>query len=75
MLFNYMTIARDYLSARIKNEKGITAIEYAIIGVAMSSALYYIFNDGNFLETLRQAWATMGSKITSSGNILGSSGA
>lgn len=57
-------------SARFHQDKGITAIEYAIIGVAMSSALYYIFNDGNFLQTLSNAWKKMGSNITNSGNIL-----
>ncbi|PNQ71301.1 Flp family type IVb pilin [Vibrio agarivorans] len=54
----------------LNNEDGITAIEYAIIGVAMSSALFYIFDDGNFLGSLEQAWKTMSTKITSSGNIL-----
>ncbi|MFP2428860.1 Flp family type IVb pilin [Enterobacter ludwigii] len=58
------------LSTRLQQEKGITAIEYAIIGVAMSTALYFIFNDGNFLQTLRNAWSKMGSNITNAGNIL-----
>ncbi|MGN8010297.1 Flp family type IVb pilin [Enterobacter sp. 22325] len=58
------------VTTQFHQEKGITAIEYAIIGVAMSSALYFIFNDGNFLQTLRSAWAKMGTNITNAGNIL-----
>jgi len=35
-----------------KDERGITAIEYAIIGVAMSSALFFIFDKGGFIQSL-----------------------
>ncbi|MFP2428859.1 Flp family type IVb pilin [Enterobacter ludwigii] len=70
MINHYMIKAYSKITTHMANEKGITAIEYAIIGVAMSSALYFIFNDGNFLDTLRRAWQTMGSNITNSGNIL-----
>ena len=53
-----------------KDERGITAIEYAIIGVAMASALFFIFDKGGFIESLSQAWTTMQNKITGAGNIL-----
>ncbi|WP_050918740.1 Flp family type IVb pilin [Vibrio campbellii] len=53
------------------NEDGITAIEYAIIGVAMSSALFYIFDEGGFLESLEDAWGTMETNIKQSGDVLG----
>ncbi|UOO28534.1 Flp family type IVb pilin [Serratia marcescens] len=53
-----------------QNERGITAIEYAIIGVAMASALFFIFDKGGFIESLSTAWNTMSTKITASGNIL-----
>jgi len=53
-----------------KDERGITAIEYAIIGVAMSSALFFIFDKGGFIQSLSNAWQTMSYKITASGNIL-----
>ncbi|MDA0384486.1 Flp family type IVb pilin [Vibrio owensii] len=56
----------------LSNEDGITAIEYAIIGVAMSSALFYIFDEGGFLESLEDAWGTMERNIKNSGNVLGS---
>lgn len=53
-----------------KEEHGITAIEYAIIGVAMASALFFIFDQGGFLNTLSSAWNTMAAKISNSQNIL-----
>lgn len=53
-----------------KNESGITAIEYAIMGVAMASALYYIFSTGGFLQALNEAWGTMRDKIGESEGIL-----
>lgn len=56
----------------LSNEDGITAIEYAIIGVAMSSALFYIFDEGGFLESLEDAWGTMEKNIKNSGKVLGS---
>ncbi|CAE6946822.1 hypothetical protein ACOMICROBIO_NCLOACGD_04102 [Vibrio sp. B1ASS3] len=56
----------------LSNEDGITAIEYAIIGVAMSSALFYIFDEGGFLESLEDAWGTMERNIKNSGNVLAS---
>ncbi len=49
----------NLLKQFLNNEDGITALEYAIIGVAMSSALYYIFDEGLFIESLDQAWGTM----------------
>ncbi|MDA0384487.1 Flp family type IVb pilin, partial [Vibrio owensii] len=49
-----MNVLKHFLN----NEDGITAIEYAIIGVAMSSALFYIFDEGGFLESLEDAWGT-----------------
>ncbi|CAH1570390.1 Flp family type IVb pilin [Vibrio owensii] len=55
----------------LSNEDGITAIEYAIIGVAMSSALFYIFDEGGFLESLEKAWNDMEKNISNSGKVLG----
>lgn len=53
-----------------KEERGITAIEYAIIGVAMASALFFIFDKGGFLTTLSSAWSTMSTKILGAQSIL-----
>lgn len=53
-----------------KDERGITAIEYAIIGVAMASALFFIFDKGGFIQSLSNAWDTMRIKISGAGSIL-----
>ncbi len=68
-----MTNTMNTLKNFLLNENGITAIEYAIIGVAMSSALYYIFDEGGFIKSLETAWGNMESNINSSGDILGKS--
>ena len=47
------------------NEQGVTAIEYAIIGVAISGIVLTVFNGPNGLETaLTDAVATISSNIT-----------
>ena len=60
-----MNVLKNFLN----NEDGITAIEYAIIGVAMSSALYFIFSEGKFVETLQKAWGDMAKNIKDAGKI------
>ncbi|WP_273837025.1 Flp family type IVb pilin [Serratia marcescens] len=66
----YVSMACRNVKNAEQNERGITAIEYAIIGVAMASALFFIFDKGGFIESLSAAWNTMSTKITTSGNIL-----
>ncbi|CAH1577117.1 conserved hypothetical protein [Vibrio owensii] len=61
----------NLLKQFLNNDDGITAIEYAIIGVAMSSALFYIFDEGGFLESLEKAWNDMEKNISNSGKVLG----
>ena len=59
-------------------DAGITAIEYAIIGVAMSAGLFFIFSWSSeepvggvdFLRYLVYAWKLMEVKITSVQHIL-----
>lgn len=53
-----------------KDEQGITAIEYAIIGVAMASALFFIFDKGGFIESLKDSWGHMQNKINAAKTIL-----
>lgn len=51
----------------IKNEQGVTAIEYALIGVAMASLLAVVLgnqNDG-FLGALKKTFETIEAAITS----------
>ncbi|EPS2040619.1 TPA: Flp family type IVb pilin [Citrobacter braakii] len=73
MIIKAYTAAHIHMAHKVNHlvgEKGITAIEYAIIGVAMASGLFYIFDEGGFLASLEAAWKTMSTKITGAGNIL-----
>lgn len=72
-MFNDMVVkfwTHIQVSRFSKDERGITAIEYAIIGVAMASALFFIFDTGGFLKSLQGAWNTMSGRISAAGNIL-----
>ena len=55
--------------AKLHNNQYQTAVGYAIIGVAMSSALYFIFDQGHFIETLQKSWDDMAKNITKAGKI------
>lgn len=63
-----LTIYTKFISALHSfknNEQGVTAIEYAIIGVAISGIVLTVFNGPNGLETaLTDAVATISSNIT-----------
>ncbi|NUU69115.1 Flp family type IVb pilin [Enterobacteriaceae bacterium BIT-l23] len=59
-----LQVGLQSVTARLRREDGITAIEYAIIGVAMASVLFFIFDKGGFLKALEGAWSTMSTKIT-----------
>lgn len=50
-----------------KNEKGVTAIEYALIGVAMATLLALVLGDQNsgFLGGLKTAFTKISASITS----------
>lgn len=44
------------LKAYLKDERGVTAIEYAVIGVAISSIMLLVFDDtGTFSAALKAA--------------------
>jgi len=47
-----------------KDQRGVTAIEYAIIGVAMSAIVLAVFN-GSLETALTGAMATIATNITS----------
>lgn len=70
MLKGYIAVNNTFHAA-VEDEQGITAIEYAIIGVAMASGLYYIFSDGGFIESLSTSFNIMTTKILGAGSILG----
>ncbi|KLV08949.1 hypothetical protein ABT56_01730 [Photobacterium aquae] len=55
-----------FLSTYKKDERGVTAIEYGLIGVAMASMLAIVLNVSEpttFLGELRAAFATIAAKI------------
>ncbi|EMF04240.1 Flp family type IVb pilin [Serratia marcescens] len=66
-------ITRIYVSAQlrikhfVKDQRGVTVIEYALIGVAMATLLAFIFGDQNtgFLGTLHQAFTDITKSIQS----------
>lgn len=75
MIIKAYTAAHIHMAHKVNHlvgEKGITAIEYAIIGVAMSAGLYFIFSreGGDFLIALVYAWKIMEVKITYAETIL-----
>ncbi len=47
--------------------RGVTAVEYAIIAVAMSAIILFVFKDGTLKKTLTDAMTTIGTKMTSAG--------
>lgn len=52
----------------INNEEGVTAIEYAMIGVAMAVLLGALFKkDGDFGKGLTDAFKDIGTKLKDAG--------
>ncbi len=68
---DYMT--KFYASAQlrienfVKDQRGVTAIEYALIGVAMATLLAFIFGDQNsgFLGALNETFQAITAAIKS----------
>jgi pilus assembly protein Flp/PilA len=51
-----------------KNTQGVTAIEYAIVGVAIAAVVAAVFNtDGTFKSTLTGAFTKITTSISSAG--------
>ncbi|MGF1691810.1 Flp family type IVb pilin [Photobacterium kagoshimensis] len=63
---------KNLLSQFWNNEDGITAIEYAMLGVAMAVGLTAILGgkdkDGTFLKSLNDAFGKIANTITSGGS-------
>lgn len=52
----------------LRDESGVTAIEYGILAAAMAAAVGVIFgSDGAFVSALREKFKSIASDITSSG--------
>ncbi|MCA2015166.1 Flp family type IVb pilin [Vibrio tritonius] len=56
-----------------KDQRGVTAIEYAIIGVAMSAIVLSVFNSG-LSTALNGAMSSIDANISSAGSSSGASG-
>jgi len=56
------------LKSFVKDESGVTAIEYGILAAAMAAAIGYIFaSDGAFISALRNKFTDIASDITDAG--------
>ncbi|WP_417347792.1 Flp family type IVb pilin [Ferrimonas sp.] len=60
--------AQAALATFKRDERGVTAIEYGLIGVAMAAALAAVLStgEGDFLGELQQAFDQIGSSLNTS---------
>ncbi|KYN83438.1 pilus assembly protein [Vibrio cidicii] len=47
--------------------RGVTAVEYAIIAVAMSAIILFVFKDGSLKTTLTEAMTKISDSMTKAG--------
>ncbi|MBF9002236.1 MULTISPECIES: Flp family type IVb pilin [Vibrio] len=71
MLNNITTKLCSKISAFIKDQRGVTAIEYAIIGVAISAIVLSVFNS-SLGDALTGAMSSITSNIGQAGVVSGS---
>ncbi|MGL0822967.1 Flp family type IVb pilin [Vibrio vulnificus] len=57
-----------------EDKRGVTAVEYAIIAVAMSAIILFVFKDGTLKQTLNNAMSAISSKMTEAGTVSGTGG-
>lgn len=71
-----MKVLMSRLNAFLKDESGVTAIEYGILAAAMAAAVGVIFgSDGAFVTALRDKFQSIANDITASGQDIKQSGA
>lgn len=68
-MFNLTTKAYIAVTESIRNfkkdEKGVTAIEYGLIAVAMAAVIIFLFfGNGGFISALKQKFVQLGETIT-----------
>tara|TARA_Y100001956_G_scaffold82064_1_gene101579 strand:- start:2884 stop:3099 length:216 start_codon:yes stop_codon:yes gene_type:complete len=69
MLTKAFVAAQSALYSFKNDERGVTAIEYAIIGVAISAIVLVVFNqDGGLKDALKGAMSTITSNVTAANN-------
>ncbi|MFV0447801.1 MAG: Flp family type IVb pilin [Vibrio sp.] len=52
-----------------QDKRGVTAVEYAIIAVAMSTIVLAVYNSGDLGTAMAQAMATVRENITSAATV------
>ena len=66
MITKLYVTASNYLHSLKNDEKGVTAIEYGLIGVAMAAALILIFgSNGTFITALKDAFGDIADDLNS----------
>ncbi|WP_409310693.1 Flp family type IVb pilin [Pectobacterium sp. B1J-3] len=72
-----MNIMKTKLRAFLRDESGVTAIEYGILAAAMAAAIGAIFGgDGIFVKALNEKFTQIADQITGTGTTgSGSAGA
>lgn len=73
-MFNLTTKAYIAVTESIRNfrkdEKGVTAIEYGLIAVAMAALIVFLFfNDGGFIAALKKKFADLAASISGASSI------
>ena len=67
MLLNINSKLRNIRNKFKSDKRGVTAVEYAIIAVAMSSIILLVFKDGSLSKTLTDAMTAISTSMTSAG--------
>ncbi|MCG3747786.1 Flp family type IVb pilin [Vibrio cincinnatiensis] len=65
MLTKLYVKSRLLLDSFAQDQRGVTAIEYAIIGVAISAIVIAVFKDGAFKDTLENAFGIIDNNLKS----------
>ncbi|WP_062665621.1 Flp family type IVb pilin [Grimontia celer] len=60
-----LSMFSDFLKSFARDERGVTAIEYAIIGVAISAIVLAVITEGGLGQALSDAMDTIDSNIGS----------
>ncbi|WP_180820369.1 Flp family type IVb pilin, partial [Vibrio parahaemolyticus] len=65
MLLNINSKLRNIRNKFKSDKRGVTAVEYAIIAVAMSSIILFVFKDGTLKTTLNDAMGKISTSMDS----------
>lgn len=74
MFLNLLVNTQISAMAFIEDRRGVTAVEYAIIAVAMSAIVLAVFTNGDLKAALTDAMATVKTNIAGAKVVPGSGG-